>query len=196
MRKLAFLALLVFAGLGHAQGFSSKDMLVSQRVFTILRAEVKEEIKLTADQATKIKGLFGNALDEDNGHMVLMMTAETDLKQIDKDARKLLTAEQSKRLEEVWIQSLNGNALADQEVAKELKLTDEQKKSVDKLVEDAGLQLKEMMFTDGGAPDSGKKSKEITVKAGKKMLELLTEEQKKQYETMKGKEFKFKELSA
>lgn len=192
MRKLALLSLLLMAAVAPAQ-FSSKELLVTKKVFTVLRAEVRQELKITEDQNTKIQNLFGDSLRVEGDKFMLMMTPDLDLDQIDKDAQKLLTADQAKRLHELWIQTHNGTALADDGLAKDLSLTDEQKKKIEKLVEEAARQLSEL-FGGGHDEEAAKKSKDIRDKAGKLMLETLTEEQKKKYDELKGKEFKFKQI--
>jgi len=168
-------------------------MVVSKKIFLALTADVKKEIKLTDEQDRKMKDLFGDSLRVDGEKFYLMMTPDLDLNQIEKDAIKLLDGDQTKRLTELWIQNLSGNAIASEEVGKELALTDDQKKKVERLIEEAGALLSEL-FMGGPDEESAKKAREITKKCGQKMIDSLTEEQKKKYEVMKGKEFKFKEI--
>jgi Spy/CpxP family protein refolding chaperone len=192
MRKFALFTLLAIAALGSAQEMRAKDMLVSKKVFIALQAEVRAELKVTDDQFQKIKDAFGESLQIEEDRIMVMVTDGQDLNQMAKDALKSLTPEQSKRLNEVWIQSMKGAAVADEEVAKELKLTDEQKKAIDKLVQDAGQQIIDLYSGGNHDESSVKQASEIRSKAGTKMIEVLTEEQKKSYEAMKGKDFKFK----
>lgn len=192
MRKFALLSLLLLAGIGQAQ-MSAREMVLGKKIFVALRPEVKAELKITDDQDRKIKDTFGDALQVDGDRMMITIMDATDLDQLAKDALKVLNADQIKRLDEVWIQQSNGNAIADEAVSKELKLTDEQKKRIEKLLEDAGSELADL-FHSGPDEDAGKKAKAITSKSGQKMIEILDDTQKKRFEELKGKPFKFKEI--
>lgn len=192
MRKLALFALLTIAALGVSQEMKAKEMLVSKKIFLALQEDVKTELKVSDDQLQKIKDVFGDALRIEDNKVMIMVTDGQDINKMAEEAIKPLNPEQTKRLKEIWVQSLNGVALADEEVAKEIKLTDDQNKSIDKLVESAAQEL-HSLFSGGNVDDAAiKKAKQIRADVGKKMVELLTEDQKKQYEAMKGKEFKFK----
>lgn len=168
----------------------AKEIVISQKVFMIFRAAVKKELKITDDQEKRAKDAFGDVLQVDGDRIMITMTGDTDLKELGKNALKVLDADQTKRLKEVWIQEQFGTAIADDEVAKELALTDDQRKSADKEIESAGQALMEMFQGGDHGPEMAKKALEIRKKAGEKMLALLTEEQKKKYEAMKGKPFK------
>lgn len=180
---------LIAAAVGSAQTFDAKDLMLTKRVFVMLRPEVRTELKLTKEQESKVKTEFGSALTEVNGKFSLAIRGDTNLVKIDVAARKHLLPEQSKRLDEIWLQHLGGCALADQDTSKQLKLTDAQVKRISDLLEEAGRQYGEVMFSND--PESESKLKGITRKAGELMVSVLTVEQKKQFDAMKGKEFKF-----
>lgn len=191
MRKLALFSLLILSSIGLAQDMPpAKEIVISQKVFMIFRPAVKKELKITDDQEKRAKDAFGDILQVDGDRIMITMTGDTDLKELGKNALKVLDADQTKRLKEVWIQEQFGTAIADDEVAKELALTDDQRKSADKEIESAGQALMEMFQGGDHGPEMAKKALEVRKKAGEKMLALLTEEQKKKYEAMKGKPFK------
>lgn len=194
MRKIAFLSMLILTSLGLAQDMPpAKEMVISKKVFLVFQSEVKKELKITDAQEGKVKEAFGDSLQVDGDKIMIMMTGDTDLDTMAKNALKVLDADQTKRLNEVWIQSLDGAAIADDEVSKQLEITADQKKNVDKLIDEAGTAIMDEIHAGAGhTEDAAKKFKEIRKKAGEKIVALLTEDQKKKYETLKGKEFKFK----
>ncbi len=186
--------MLILTSLGLAQDMPpAKEMVISKKVFLIFQAEVKKELKITDAQEGKVKEVFGDSLQVEGDKIMIMMTGDTDLDTMAKNALKVLDADQTKRLHEVWIQSLDGAAIADEEVAKPLELTADQKKSVDKLIDEAGKSIIDEIHSGAGQDlEAAKKFKEIRKKAGEKIVALLTEDQRKKYEALKGKEFKFK----
>lgn len=188
-------SLLALSAFGASQeGPQAKEIIISKKVFLIFKPEVKKELNITADQESKVKGTFGDSLTVDGDRIMIMLTGDTDFGQLSKDALKPLSEEQLKRLTELWIQSLKGAAVGDDEIAKALELTSEQRKSIEGVMEKAGDEVL-ALFHESTEPDPSaeKKSREIREKAGEKMLSFLTEDQKKKYEAMKGKEFKFKD---
>lgn len=192
MRKLALFALLAIAALGSAQEMRAKEMMISKKVFVAFQPDVRAELKITDAQFEKMKNAFGDSLQIDGERLMITMTGDTDLDQMAKDAMKVLSEEQSKRLKEVWVQSCKGMAIADDDVAKELKITEDQRKSIDKIVDEAANQTMELFGGGNHDDETIKKSQKLREDAGKKLEALLTEDQKKSYEAMKGKEFKFK----
>lgn len=193
MRILSALSMLLVSAFCLAQdGPPAKEILLSQRIFMVFMPEVKKELKIDDPQLEKIKVAFGESLRVEGEQIMIMMTGQEDFAQMQKDAAKALKPEQAKRLKELWIQSLNGIALADDEVAKDLSLTSSQKEEVNKIVLSAGEAIHELM--SGGMIDQegAKQIEKLRKQAGEKMLKLLDAEQSKTYETLKGKEFKFK----
>lgn len=192
MRQLALIPLLSLAVLAAAQGPSPKEILLGRKIFMALTPQVKEELKVTSDQTSKLLTVFGDTVQVDGDKIMIQMTPDTDLGQIEKDAMAVFTADQRKRLDQLWVQRAGGLVLLDDETAKTLKLTDEQKKAVEKLGNETADKMMEL-FTTGHDEATVKQSRDLRKEAGKKMEALLTEEQKKAFEGLKGTLVKWKD---
>ncbi len=193
MRKLLILPALLLTALSLAQDMPGpKEMLLGRKVFFALTPQVKEALKLTKEQSTRIQDAFGDALQIDGDRIMLSLQPGMDLDQMEKDAMKVLSAEQSKRMSELFVQRAGGLVLLDDEVAKKLSLTDDQKASVKKLGEEAAGKVMEL-FHNGADDESAKKGKQLRVEYGKKMEALLTDDQKKGFEALKGDLIKWKD---
>ena len=192
MRQLALIPLLSLAVLAAAQGPSPKEILLGRKIFMALTPQVKEELKVTSDQTSKLLTVFGDTVQVDGDKIMIQMTPDTDLGQIEKDAMAVFTADQRKRLDQLWVQRAGGLVLLDDEMAKSLKLTDDQKKSVEKLGNETADKMMEL-FSAGHDEATVKQSRDLRKEAGKKMEALLTEEQKKTFEGLKGTLVKWKD---
>jgi len=196
MRKLLLFPLLVVAAWSQAQEMPSpKEILLGKKVFFVLTPQVKEALKLTKDQDTKLKDAFGDSLQVEGDRIMLMIQPGTDLAQMEKDALKVLTKEQAKRMDELFVQRAGGLVLLDKEAADAVGLTDAQRKEFAKLAEDAADQLMELMH-GGQDEESAKKGQQIRRDCAKKIESKLTSEQKKTFEAMKGELIKWKDGSS
>jgi Spy/CpxP family protein refolding chaperone len=109
----------------------------------------------------------------------------------------MLDDKQKARLKELSLQSRGATALEDDEVIAALKITDEQKKKLADIREEGNKLIEEAMQAlrgGGGGGDAGEARrklgamrKELTDKA----LAVLTPEQAKQLEKLKGAKFDF-----
>jgi hypothetical protein len=118
------------------------------------------------------------------------------VKESEKGLTELLTEAQSKRLDEIALQLMGVRALANEDVAKKLKMTSDQKKGVEdasKAADDERRKMfEEMRAADGaggGFEGMREKMEESRKKSDKKILAVLSDEQKKQFDDMKGKPF-------
>jgi len=164
---------------------------------------VQKEIKLTEDQLKKyeafnkgneskrqeIREAFQNMDREKAQEIQKELTAATD-----KFIKETLNADQSKRLKQIQRQSMGPNAFTNEEVAKELKLTDEQKEGIKKVVEDLGSQSKEAFsgidFQDQEARTAAfKKIQGFRTEATDKITKMLTADQKKVWKDLTGDKF-------
>ncbi|MBC8873962.1 MAG: Spy/CpxP family protein refolding chaperone [Planctomycetes bacterium] len=109
---------------------------------------------------------------------------------------EILLPPQIKRLKEIALQQRGTSALTDPEVAKELKITDAQKKKLDEVStanrESMGTRMREL-FQGGNREGVREKMQEMRKEADGKVLGVLTAEQKKQFEGMKGEKFEMPE---
>jgi hypothetical protein len=167
--------------------------------------EVQTELKLTDEQ----KGKFQQMGQEMGGAMREMFQAlqnaapeerQKKLQEFQADANKkinaVLNADQQKRLRQLVLQRQGPAVLAqDESVAKDLKVTDEQKQKIAAITREAGEQRRALL--QGGGlqnPETRAKMEEITKQTNEKITATLTDAQKKQWKEMLGAEFKFPEV--
>ncbi|MDR3690021.1 MAG: hypothetical protein P4L46_11625 [Fimbriimonas sp.] len=191
IQTIAVVAFALLCSVAFAQqGPPPRDLMLTKKIFFALGPKTITEIKLTDAEKTKILDAFDGGLEVDGNRISLRLTGGQDLAAMEAEALKVLDKDQTKRLQELWIQYIGGLAIADDTVAKQLGLSDEQKKKADKLVDKGGSEASELL-TGEPDPSVGKKINEIRSKYGKKILALLTDDQAKTFETLKGKPFKF-----
>ena len=116
---------------------------------------------------------------------------------------KALKPEQLKRLKQLQLQRRGNQAFTDEKVQKTLKFTGEQKEQVDTILKDSAKQMRELFPRRGGGGDRGnrgnfeearKKMAELNKETTKKIQDVLTSAQKKQWKTMIGEPFKFEQF--
>jgi hypothetical protein len=126
-------------------------------------------------------------------------------KESEKGLAEFLTAEQSKRLDEIALQLRGTRALAEDGVAKKLKLSDDQQKKVVDEFASADAERRKVSedlrasATGGGGGDRTglrerfegmrEKMEASRKRSDTKVLAVLSADQKKQFEDMKGKPF-------
>jgi Spy/CpxP family protein refolding chaperone len=153
--------------------------------------EVQEALKLTDDQKTKIEKInddsreAGRALFRQGGppDMDKMVELSNDAS---KKIEESLEPEQQKRLVGILIQLNGPTAVADPGVAKELNITDDQKKTLHQIRQDARAEGEKMRDDNGSREDRQKKMQEIQDEVSKKILGALTSDQQAQLESLKG----------
>jgi hypothetical protein len=163
----------------------------------LLRVEaVQKEIKITDEQLTKLRELaqaarggerpdFQNMSDEERREFM----AEMRERQADqeKKLKEILDKKQMTRLNQIRIQAMGARALMSEEVAKELKITEEQRETMRLAQRDVFQEIRAAM-QEGERPDREQLTK-MMEKANAKMMELLTDDQKAAYKKMVGKKF-------
>jgi Spy/CpxP family protein refolding chaperone len=110
-------------------------------------------------------------------------------KELDELATKILDADQLARAKQLQLQRQGGSALAREEVAKKLELTDDQTAKVKKLQE--SLAKPPQFDPNGDMQAQFQKMRENVTKTQKDMLAVLTDAQTAKWKEMCGKEFKF-----
>jgi Spy/CpxP family protein refolding chaperone len=107
----------------------------------------------------------------------------------------ILDDSQTERLKELSLQSRGAQALEDDEVAAALNISDEQKEKLTEVREEGSQALQEaFQKLRGGGGDQGdirKKMSELRNNLSEKALAILTPDQRKQFEKMKGTKFDF-----
>ena len=159
---------------------------------TLLRAEaVRKELKISEEQSDKLR-----TIGEELRELGQKLNRESE-----KKVAGALTRKQSARLNEINLQVRGLRAVTDDDVAKELGLSDEQKKKI-KGVFDAQQEKQRSVFSGfGGLRDLSKEEREkkfaemrekgaaLRKETQEKATAVLTEEQQGLYELMKGEKF-------
>jgi len=171
--------------------FSDVDIVLGRLVFLAFRPDVKAELKVTPEQYSKMTGAFGDSLEVDGERMSIRLTGSEDLEAMEKDALKVLDEAQTKRLAELRTQYVGALVLGLEKPAKEVGLSEDQRKEVAKIMKSTAESLQDL-FSGGHSPEMIKDSEAIRKKSGERVLALLNEDQRKRFEGLKGKEFKFK----
>jgi hypothetical protein len=99
---------------------------------------------------------------------------------------EVLDAGQQKRLIGIMIQVNGPAAIADPAVAKELNITDDQKKKLADVRQGVRSELEKLRDDSGSREDRAKKVQEIQDDVNKKILAELTSDQQAQLESLKG----------
>jgi hypothetical protein len=181
--------------------------------------EVRSELKVTDDQNSKIReageevrtGLqppdvdFGSLRDaSDEERQAARTKMQEYMAKVDKEMRAklagILDETQMKRLQGLWAQRAGAvEALNNEEIAKDLKLTDEQKTTLKTQQDEqraqrfgGGRGRGEGGGGGGGGAEGFRERMEQARKASdEKALAVLTDEQKAQFDTIKGAKFDF-----
>jgi len=179
-----------YAGAQPFGGFRGNPLM-------LLRQEsVQKELKLTDDQANKVKELADKTRekfqeifsgDEADRGKKMQELAEENRKAVS----ELLNPDQSKRLKEITLQQRGPAAFTDAEVAKALDLNEEQQTKIKSINEETATAMREL-FTPGQPPDDDtrKKMADLRKTSGDKLLALLSAEQKTKWTTLQGEPFK------
>jgi Spy/CpxP family protein refolding chaperone len=180
-------------GRGFGGGMSGM-MLLGQK-------SVQEDLKLSDDQIKKVQEYNQKALA---GFRDLQGLSQEERTKKLEDSRKegekfladTLKPEQAKRLKEISFQQAMklgmGAVLNNQEYAKDLNLTDEQKDKIKAMGEDARKFREELGIQRGQRPTEEQQKKQADFRKGQdeKYSKMLTEDQKAKLKTLAGAEFK------
>ena len=172
---------------------------------------VQKEIELTSDQKKKLNALYQELQDAFDPKKLSRLSGDEQLAQMKKmgdemDAEiaknqkrveAILFPKQLERVKQIQLQmrlQMPGFALADPEVAKELRLSDDQKAKI-KAVNRSNPTIGEMR-PGGGFPSAEdmKKMVEAHKERQRKIMDILTAEQQEKLEKMKGLEFNISAL--
>ena len=216
MRLVAVAAIAVMAVSSFAQGGGGRGgfgqfgrggfgMQDPNGVFLINRGDVQGEIKLTADQKSKLDALRQAQMDKLREAMQggggdqqdRMATFQKLQAENAKDTLAILTPEQKKRLKELAVQRMGNSAIANADMQKELGVTDEQKAKIKDLQDKqstANAALREKMqnreIDMQQFQESMRKNTEVmNTELGK----IMTADQKAKLAAMGGAPFKFVE---
>ena len=185
-------------GRGGFGGFGGPNLVAGE--------QVQKELKVTAEQKEKIDAILKEARDArpQGGRQNFREMSEADRTKLFEEGQKrnaetqkklegALNADQVKRLKEINLQVRGtSGALNDPEVAKELKLTDEQVTAL-KTISDETNKKRRELFGNGGGGGGGQgnreKMEQLNKDANDESLAVLKDDQKTQFEKMKGEKF-------
>jgi Spy/CpxP family protein refolding chaperone len=173
--------------------------------FLLMNDQVKKELKLTDDQNAKIKEITDAARPQrgaGGGTNFRDMTEEQRTafreemrKRGEETAKKLadvLTAEQNARLKQIQLWQQGTRALtSNEDVAKELSLTDDQKGALKTITEESGKKSQELRQGRRSASDEERKKIDEQLAAMRtetdaECMAVLTDDQKSRFTAMKG----------
>ncbi len=190
---MAVIALLGLAQAASAQRFGGPSNGGLQSLALVRNEAVQKELKLTDEQkeklAKKVEALRGNP---PNVQDPLQRFREMNKKRAE-IVKEVLDKKQQKRLEEIQLQRTGAAAMADPDIAKKLKLDDDQKEKMKKiLMEDrAGAKPFDRTATQEERQKFITEMRKRVEKRNTALLAVLTPEQKEAFEKMQGEKFEF-----
>ncbi|HWP31907.1 MAG TPA: hypothetical protein VNK96_09340 [Fimbriimonadales bacterium] len=162
------------------------------------RDDVRKELKLTQEQIAKIEALSeqfrGQPGQRDPQGARDPNAMRERLQKMEAAIKEILNAEQFKRLQELRLQLEGPSAIARPEVQEKLGLSEAQKKQIEEILNKSQEEMRALFQQGGGAggrQEAMEAIRKIREETDKKILAVLTEEQRKKWETMLGKPFKF-----
>lgn len=191
------LTLVALAGVASAQGdfFHRPSPLAGRTLLTLsLFDEVRTELKTTPevngkedDLLTKLQPEIGEAVQGGNGDFASIRPLIDKVNaKYDDEVIKLLSADQVTRLKQLFVQYNGNSSVTTPVIAKDLGITDDQKKQIDKIQADQAPKMMEAF--QSGAEAMKKLRDEFAANVEK----VLTDDQKKKLKDMAGTKFEFK----
>jgi Spy/CpxP family protein refolding chaperone len=172
-----------FQGRGGFGAFGGPAMLLRNE-------QVQEELKLTDDQKTKLEEALrpqrgegfrpGQDLSAEERRELRERFAERREQQ-EKQINEILTSDQQKRLRQIQLQQRGLAALLDEEVAKEVGVSEEQQNQIREVLRAQAAEQREL-----GRDASREDRQRLRQQTEEKALAVLTTEQKAKFEELKG----------
>jgi len=170
---------------------------------------VQKELKLSEDQGKAINAIAtqmrGDAMEIISGLQDLtpeereeelpnvMKMVSDSAKELQVQVDEILDDEQTARMGQLSLQRRGVEALDDEKVGDALKLSDDQKKQLVTIQDEAGAKqealIKELL--GGDRNELREKIQALRTETGDKALAVLTDEQREAFEKMKGAKFDF-----
>ncbi|MCX7799760.1 MAG: hypothetical protein N2109_05390 [Fimbriimonadales bacterium] len=177
--------------------------------FMLMRQDVQNDLKLTADQKTKIEAINQKYREQMRSRMggpgggpggpggdwqARMEEMRKMMEAQDKEINQILTPQQQKRMKEIRLQLMGAFAFNDPEIRKELGLTSQQISRIEELQRKAGeanMALFQRMRNNEITREQGQQAMQNNQKVLEtETLKVLTPEQQNKLKAMKGAEFK------
>lgn len=164
-----------------------KELNLSEDQVAKLR-DVSENLRTTMGE--KFQSLQDVPQEERREKMQAIMSEVSE--GLQKEVKGILNDDQMKRYQEISLQSMGIAAFEQEEVAKKLELTDDQKQQITTIQEDSRTQARSaFQNAQGDRQAAFQKIREIQDQAEQKVHALLTDQQKETWKGMTGKEFHF-----
>jgi Spy/CpxP family protein refolding chaperone len=166
--------------------------------FILMAPNVQKALNLTDDQTGKVQqtvqDIFGSHRDEMMGLRDLPQDERAKkMREISKtmndEAKKALslTADQSKRFDQIILQARGLDALADPEIQGKLSLTDEQKSKINSITTDSREKMRDLFQNAGDDRQAAmQKMAELRKESMNQALAALTDDQKKTWKDITG----------
>ncbi len=186
-------------GMGFGMGFG-----MGGGFGLLMMPEVQKEIGLTEQQMQQIQQLMMEQREQMQALMQQMRDATPEQRQKlmeqatqkwDQGMSKILQPAQKARLRELQLQAEGTSALMRPDVAKELSLSEEQKKKVSDIVQQY-RQKQMQLWQQGRGPNVDRQAmfeqmQQLRQQMDKELLGVLTAQQQEQWKKMQGKPFQF-----
>lgn len=144
----------------------------------LLRPDVQKELKIDSAQKGNFRGRGGRLATEPGQNRAVIV--------------KVLKAPQLVRLQELVIQKFGPPILMHDEISAALGLTKDQIRKLFKTQEDVNIYTMDLGYDETRTPEERDRlAKRAVAGVGSKLLAILTPAQRKQFNTMRGKTFKF-----
>ncbi len=164
---------------------------------------VREEIEMMPDQVEALTKLREQSTSGRDGNFDFRSASEeertkffADLQKRQKELREkldeVLLPEQLERLEEISLQTRGTMALMDPEIAAKLNITEEQKAKFEEIRNKSGERMREV-FGSGDRDKMREEMAKVRKESDDASLAVLTAEQRKQFDEMKGEPFEMPE---
>jgi Spy/CpxP family protein refolding chaperone len=158
---------------------------------------VQEDLKLTPEQVKEVTEIRGKRMRKPPEFRQLTREEQRQVKQeLDKKDRetltKLLTPEQLKRLHQIWLQYRGPLACLNDDIAKEMGLTAEQKNklwSVRQQLIDGLVALPSLSREAAAGKKRAEMESKVRTDTAAKVMAILTPEQKAKWREMTGQPF-------
>jgi Spy/CpxP family protein refolding chaperone len=159
-------------------------------IFLLGQKSVQDELKLSGEQVKQVKELADKQLESFQGLRDLSQeerrTKMQELNKANNEAvAKILKPEQLKRVKQISLQQQGARAVNSEEVAKALKVTEDQKEKIREIQMKSFEEMRELQ-----GEENAKKRQELMKETNEKMMNVLTAEQKAELKKMQGEPFK------
>lgn len=189
---VALVALLAGSQPAFAQGQGrGRGMGGAMRLRLLNAAEVQTALKLDDGQKSKISKINADLPIQAGGNQGNLSQEERTQRRekfaaAEQEALKVLTPEQTERLDQISLQVRGASALTDEKVAEKLKITADQKQKLEDIQRQTGEKMRAIFQGGGDREANMKKVTELREESSKQALAVLSDEQRGQFEKMQG----------